>query len=88
MEAIEESGDFDAFSKTVMEAVEKYREATSRWAEAEKKYIPLMSTFFRNKKYMDDPETWRSASRPSHGGYDFSNMKPVKETTEGNNDVF
>lgn len=69
MDAIEESGDFPAFSRAVRAAVEKYRDAVARWPAAERKYIPLMSTFFRNKKYMDDPETWRSGGRTGIGSY-------------------
>ena len=69
LEAIEETGDFGTFKTTVLEAVTKYRDATARWPAAERKYIPLMSTFFKNKKYMDDPETWRNGVRTGIGSW-------------------
>ena len=87
--AIEREGDFGTFKALATAAVAKFAEITAKWKQADRRYIPKMSTFFDNASYRDDPSSWERNDKPSHGGYDFTGMKPVtQEEIDGTTEVF
>lgn len=87
--AIEREGDFGTFKALAITAVAKFAEITAKWKQADRRYIPKMSTFFDNASYRDDPSSWERNDKPSHGGYDFTGMKPVtQEELDGTTEVF
>ena len=87
--AIEREGDFGTFKALATTAVAKFAEITAKWKQADRRYIPKMSTFFDNASYRDDPSSWERNDKPSHGGYDFTGMKPVtQEELDGTTEVF
>lgn len=87
--AIEREGDFGTFKALATAAVAKFAEITAKWEQADRRYIPKMSTFFDNASYRDDPSSWERNDKPSHGGYDFTGMKPVtQEELDGTTEVF
>ena len=87
--AIEREGDFGTFKALATTAVAKFAEITAKWKQADRRYIPKMSTFFDNASYRDDPSSWERNDKPSHGGYDFKGMKPVtQEELDGTTEVF
>lgn len=45
--------------------VKTYAEATSRWPEADKQYIPHPATWFNRGSYDDDPKEWERNTAPA-----------------------
>lgn len=87
--AIEDSGDFETFKVTAMNAVKAYAQSVSKWPKKDMRYVTTLAAFFEKGMYNDDPSSWERNDKPSHGGYDFTGMKPVtQEELDGTTEVF
>jgi hypothetical protein len=42
----------------LLERVQRYAAATSRWSDTDKRFIPHPATWFNQGRYADDPQTW------------------------------
>ena len=64
IKAIQKAGK-DVGMDKLLKAVKAYAEATSRWPEADKQYIPFPATWFNRGSYEDDPKEWERGTAPS-----------------------
>lgn len=48
----------------LLEAVQAYAGAVSRWSEAERAFVPHPATWFNAERWSDDRSTWESKSKP------------------------
>ena len=49
----------------LLERTKAYAEATSRWPEADRQYIPHPATWFNRGSYDDDPKEWERGTAPA-----------------------
>jgi DNA-binding Lrp family transcriptional regulator len=60
--ALAEARKTDGGAAAILRATMDYAEATAKWAEADRKFIPHPATWFNRQSYTDDPETWKRKS--------------------------
>ena len=53
---------------TLLQAVNAYADATTRWPAAERQFIPHPSTWFNRGSYDDDPKEWQRVAAPAKWG--------------------
>ena len=63
IKAIEKALKVKPFSE-LLEAVQAYGAAVSRWDDREKTYIPHPASWFNAERWSDDRSTWESKSKP------------------------
>jgi len=61
----------------LLPTVRAYAEAVNQWSEQDKTYVPNPSTWFNQKRYMDDPATWQRDDSTA------SNRNPTAEKKKG-----
>lgn len=55
----------DVGADRLYKATLAYAEATTRWPEADKQYIPHPATWFSRGSYDDDPKEWERGTAPA-----------------------
>lgn len=50
----------------LLRSVKQFAEATSRWSDSDRNYIPHPATWFNTQRWLDDPTSWNRNSRESH----------------------
>ena len=55
----------DVGADRLYKATLAYAEATGRWPEADKQYIPHPATWFNRGSYEDDPKEWERGTAPA-----------------------
>lgn len=85
--AIEDSGDFETFKVTAMNAVKAYAQSVSKWPKKDMRYVTPLTTFFEKGMYNNDPSTWNASQSNGlshgHGNYDLSG-KDIEVKDEDN----
>lgn len=70
LEAITKALKQSGLTEIEMQArVRAYKEATDRWPEKDKRFIPFPATWFNQHRFMDDPAMWErpDSGSPEHG---------------------